>query len=214
MVLRRTKLGVTRKHRHRRISIALLLGLVAASGCDITGFNAPTLVGLGETIPLTVDVASIGDSVTAWDLHLMLRVPSGWVVKEALSTWSGTVLGSPASGTPAFSSSNPSAFCDFTSFAGAPPSGMKDVYFSESFAAFLETDSGTLDAYFVVEGATGTFNLLAVMAADDGSSGGCIETAARDINVLTAIPIDQPWALVGLALGLTATGLLATRRLA
>jgi hypothetical protein len=172
-------------------------------------------VGLGQTIPLTVDVTSLGDTVGGFDFHVMLRVPSGWSVQAALSTWSGTVLGSPANGTPATSSSNPSAFCDFTTFAGAPPSGMKDVYFSQNFSGgVLETDQGTLDARFKVEGATGTFNLLAVTAFEDGSSGGCADTAARNINVLTAIPIDQPLARVGLALGLIATGLLATRRLA
>lgn len=214
MVLERTKLGAVRQHRHRGLAIALLLGLLAASGCDITDFQAPVLVGLDETIPVTVDVASLGDSVSAVDLHVMLRVPSGWSVQAALSTWSGTVNGSPASGTPAISSSNPSALCDFTSIAGAPPAGMKDVYFSESFASFLETDAGALDAFFKVEGATGTFQLLAATAAEDGMNGGCDDMATRDIRVLTAVPVDQPWALVGLALALTATGLLATRRLA
>jgi hypothetical protein len=215
MLLTQTKLRAVQRYRNRGIAIALLLGLAVAIGCDITRFRTPGIVGLNDLVALKVDVASVATATTALDLHVMLRVPSGWTVQPAISSWSGTVNGIPASGTPTVSSSNPSSFCDFTSLVGAPPSGMKDVYFTESFTSFLDTDTGTLDARFAVAGPTGDFALVAATGYDEGgTSGSCIESVSGGVRVLTAVPIDQPWALVGLSLGLLAAALLATRNLA
>jgi hypothetical protein len=60
----------------------------------------------------------------------------------------------------------------------------------------------------------GAFDLLAVSAVEDATNGGCADTGTLDVRVFGAVPASGPWALVGLALGLVATGLLATRRFA
>jgi hypothetical protein len=171
---------------HRRATGALLLLSVGALvGCEITSFTGPAVTGLNQLVSYSVGISSPAGTVTSMDLHVLLRVPSDWSVLSA--SYSGTVLGSPVSGTPTQSGSNPTITCDFTTLVGAKPAGFQDVYFSATSAAD-ETN--------------------------DASQGACGESATLNVTILPGLPSIGPLGLVVLATGLATAGLVSVRRFA
>lgn len=202
---------------HRRTTGALLLLSVSAFvGCDITSFTGPQLMGLDQLVSYSVGVSSAGNLSTSMDLHVLMRVPSDWGVSSA--SYAGTVLGSPVSGTPTQSGSNPTITCDFTTLVGAKPAGYQDVYFSMTFPSGVsDTDSGTLTVDFTTGSEQGPHTLSTATAADetdDDSQGACGEAATLNVTILPGLPSMGPVGLVVLATGLASAGLAFLRRFA
>lgn len=196
----------------------MLLGscLAATTGCDITSFTGPAFVHPGTTVQYELAMQSAGASAAAFDIHVLLRVPTDFNLTA--SSYSGKVQGSPVSGSPTVSTSDPSAGCNFAGFVGSPGALYQDIWFSETFAGTDGPgDYATLTAEFAVDPNAGVpkgYQLLAATAYDEAGSGFCAETETTPVHIVAGVPAVGAWGLAVLGAGLVAAGALAKRRLA